>query len=485
MKKILTALLAACVLLTACKTKGAGGATAESESRFPQLSVNWGESDLVAVARFGYFPSDTSFQEDTHYGYYRALYGASEAPIVAPRGDEWYFVLPRDREAEITVTEYTFEMFEQQADPASGTLIWKGKGPFFLKCNLSDAMGNTNIHMAVGGRTLNYSPTISLRDGTLNYPAVVREGEGGVLDITEEVHSWGLEQTCEVEPGAETFRVSEDGKVIYHQLEDAGPWEAGDYPVKGLEGKCKGLFLGNIGQDINPVLCMLMDDGGVEILDFWSGLDSYTEKGGFYSSGRLPGMKDIRLFKNATVMDHTADGDQMPAYVTIFAIDKNGVSHEINECTRPAGTVHHSVTDNGTEIDHSLNISPDWKIRYAVGLPESELLEEYFGRIAPLKVDYEAGIFEYSYDFFEHTVHKDLESKPEVKKVSVKGSFRLKERADGNAFDFTPLTGEVTFGAAPGTTIVLKYVQYEFADGGEEASPEAGDSIPEDEPVDQ
>ena len=485
MKKILTALLAACVLLTACKTKGTGGATAESESQFPQISVSWEEPDLVAVACCGYSTSDTTFKEDARYGYYRTLYNAPDAPIVQTEGDEWYFVLPRDREAEITVSEYSFEMFEKQLDPASGRQIWKGKGPFFLKCNLSDVLGNTNIHMAVGGRTLNYSPTISLRDGTLSYPAVIREGEGGVLDITERVYGWGLEQEVDIMPGRETVRISEDGQVIFNLAEAAGQWEAGDHPVEGLEGKCRGLFLGNIGQDVNPVVCMLMDDGGVEILNCWSALGSDIERGRFYSSGRLPGMQDIRLFKNAPVMDLTADGDQMPAYVTIFAIDKNGVSHEIDECTRPAGTVHHSVTDNGTEIDHSLHFYPDWKIRYAVGLPESELLEEYFGRLSPLKVDYEAGVFEYSYDLFEHTVHKDLESEPEVKKVSAKGSFRLKERADGNAFDFTPLTGEVTFGAEPGATVVLKYLQYEFAAGGEDAFPEAGDSAPEDEPVDQ
>lgn len=52
-------------------------------------------------------------------------------------------------------------------------------------------------------------------------------------------------------------------------------------------------------------------------------LFSATQTGRFDSSGPLDGFKDIEAFKDSTVVD-TVDGEFAGAYVTIFALDKNG-----------------------------------------------------------------------------------------------------------------------------------------------------------------
>jgi hypothetical protein len=452
MNKYLTLLLAVGLALTGCKTTGSGNA--DPASLLPRATIDWNVPDLIAVAYCGYFESESAFRESPISGYYSQLYGVPDAPIVTTEGDEWYFVLPRDPKAEISVSEYTFDMFSAQADPSSGKPIWKGKGAFFLKCNLSEVMGNTNIHVTGDGLTLDYIPSISLRDGSLNYPGIIQEGEGGVKDITELVYDWGLEQEAEIERSS--VRITEDGSVVFTLKEALGPWESGDYPVEGLEGRCKGLFVGDIGQDFNPTVCMLMEDGGVEMLNYYASLGTDIGPGRFFSSGRLPDLQDIVLFKSGAVVD-TVDGEKIPVYRTIFAVDKNGANHEIHECTRPTGLIHHMVEVDGINLDFRIEAYPDWTIKFVCGIVESELLEGYFGRLKPLKVDYETGIYEYAYDFLEHTVYEDLESDPTVEKVSVKGSFRLQEREDFNGFDFTPLTGDITFGLEPGTTEFFPY----------------------------
>ena len=47
------------------------------------------------------------------------------------------------------------------------------------------------------------------------------------------------------------------------------------YAVEGLSGMCKGVFIGDVGQDYNPVLCCLLEDGGVEVLALYPALRNY------------------------------------------------------------------------------------------------------------------------------------------------------------------------------------------------------------------
>ena len=84
------------------------------------------------------------------------------------------------------------------------------------------------------------------------------------------------------------------------------------------------MFIGNIGQDINPIVCLAMENGGLEIFSLFSA----TQTGRFDSSGPLDGFKDIEAFKDSTVVD-TVDGEFAGAYVTIFALNKNGDAKEI------------------------------------------------------------------------------------------------------------------------------------------------------------
>ena len=193
---------------------------------------------------------------------------------------------------------------------------------------------------------------------------------------------------------------------------------------------------------------MLMDDGGVELLNYHSVMGwSDIEPGHLLSSGRLPEMTDIVSFVQKPVFD-VFEGDTIGGYITVFAVDKDGKEHEIQECARSFPSLYHfNPSGDGSTEEHVLTIWPDWKIEYCNGWHESERNEDYFGRIRPLKMDYENETYEYQYEMLTHTQYPSVEEDPVTKNVSITGSFRLKERPGESGYELTVLSGPLTFGA--------------------------------------
>ena len=224
-------------------------------------------------------------------------------------------------------------------------------------------------------------------------------------------------------------------------------WLTPSHFVEGLTGRCVGLFVGDIGQNTCPFLCMLMDDGGVEILSYQSlGHEDYGNTLCFTSSGRLPGLKDIVGFCNGTV------GDEFASYVTIFAIDREGRKHEIEPCVYPGQALYHYYEND----EYRLLIYPDWTLEFTTGWVESELAYTYIGRLRPIKTDYENGIFEYRYNMltrYDYPPVGDDEAYEKAKPVpsTESGSFRLTRKNDEADYELTILSGDPKFfGGEPG-----------------------------------
>ena len=224
-------------------------------------------------------------------------------------------------------------------------------------------------------------------------------------------------------------------------------WLTPSHFVEGLTGRCVGLFVGDIGQDICPFLCMLMDDGGVELLSYQSlGHEDYGNTLCFTSSGRLPGLKDIVGFCSGTI------GDEFASYVTIFAIDREGRKHEIEPCVYPGQALYHYYEND----EYRLLIYPDWTLEFTTGWVESELAYTYIGRLRPIKMDYENGIFEYRYHMltrYDYPPVGDEEAYEKAKPVpsTESGSFRLTRKNDEADYELTILSGDPKFfGGEPG-----------------------------------
>ena len=85
------------------------------------------------------------------------------------------------------------------------------------------------------------------------------------------------------------------------------------FKVGGLLGSCKGVFIGDQGNDLSPLLCILLDDGSAQTLDLYPAILNRE----FEAS-------DKELFNNIVSfgLGLVSDGDG--GYRVTFAVDKDG-----------------------------------------------------------------------------------------------------------------------------------------------------------------
>lgn len=412
MRRIVS-LPAICAALVSCGNTGGKSTGDEFQS------INWRDNDAAAVICVGMYTKESDLRDSWLLERYSKSYGLENLETVQTKGDEWYIVIPRHSKATVKVN--AVEIDENCNLHKSMLLAERDGRPFLLRCNVSDLYCNVAISIeGKDGKTLvDYSPMISLKDGK----AFVRLSRG--IDECPE----------------------------------------GEYEIEDLSGKCRGVFIGNIGQDINPIVCLAMENGGLEIFSLFSA----TQTGRFDSSGPLDGFKDIEAFKDSTVVD-TVDGEFAGAYVTIFALDKNGNAKEI-ELT-PSLNAEISFlqnNDDGKITEHKIVITQDWKITYSTSWFEGDPIEEYRGRIRPLKADYDNHVFEYSYVFFER-LHYSQDMMATSEKINLAGSFR--HTSDNSGYLVTPLSGPLTFGAQDTGSVFYEYTYLRDmtqSDSGEEA----------------
>lgn len=412
MRRIVS-LLAICAALVSCGNTGGKSTGDEFQS------INWRDNDAAAVICVGMYTNESDLRDSRLLDRYSKSYGLENLETVQTKGDEWYIVIPRHSKATVKVN--AVEIDENCNLHKSMLLAERDGRPFLLRCNVSDLYCNVAISIEGkdGKPLVDYSPMISLKDGK----AFVRLSRG--IDECPE----------------------------------------GEYEIEDLSGKCGGVFIGNIGQDINPIVCLAMENGGLEIFSLFSA----TQTGRFDSSGPLDGFKDIEAFKDSTVVD-TVDGEFAGAYVTIFALDKNGDTKEI-ELT-PSLNAEISFlqnNDDGKITEHKIVITQDWKITYSTSWFEGDPIEEYRGRIRPLKADYDNHVFEYSYVFFER-LHYSQDMMATSEKINLAGSFR--HTSDNLGYLVTPLSGPLTFGAQDTGSVFYEYTYLRDmpqSDSGEEA----------------
>lgn len=103
---------------------------------------------------------------------------------------------------------------------------------------------------------------------------------------------------------------------LYLPEDVANPEGKDLFEVTRLAGSCVNIFVGDIGQDVNPMLCMLLSDGRVQLLNIFQAV-LYKD---FNASAPIKQLQNIKSFESK-VVDNT--------YVTIFAKDASGKGFEI------------------------------------------------------------------------------------------------------------------------------------------------------------
>ena len=141
MKKRIVSLLC-CALLLVCLTA--------------QAEIPFANEQLYAVAYVGY-------GEDTALAEYRERYldGAS-VPIHYVSDGETYLIIPR-------FADMTLRLYVNDMETSSKALIYEEENcrPFAVRCNVSDIFPDVTISLTRGETTVEFSPFVSLKDGTL------------------------------------------------------------------------------------------------------------------------------------------------------------------------------------------------------------------------------------------------------------------------------------------------------------------------------
>ena len=273
MKTSLFTLLLGLLALTAtgCHRSNAQGAAAADASELP-----WEETDIVAVAFVGYGSSFEDFKQTPAFADLKQRYGLPDDISCISRKDEegeesatdneLYLVIPRDPNASVAVNDLPVERLIDPDADVYGPILYKSESgtPFFVRCQSSGGMMNLEIIIVDNnGRQIVYRPQLSTDDGSLVTPGIVNQGEGSVLDITQPLPTSRLPQSVECPKDPITARIAQ-GRVFLDVQKPFGAVENRTYVLEGITGRCVGLFAGEIGRDKLFLLCLLMDDGGVE-----------------------------------------------------------------------------------------------------------------------------------------------------------------------------------------------------------------------------
>ena len=156
MKKIiLTLLIVALVLTTGFACLMYVNSEAPSENN---ITIVWEEDNIAAMAFLGY----------GEYLFALGTYTADTAPIPVYEieGDEYYLLVPKDKDTQIKIYENDFNTMEK------GKLLFdiETASPFVLKCNVSDIFSNVVIELVSPTKTIEFSPFLSLMDGSVVVP---------------------------------------------------------------------------------------------------------------------------------------------------------------------------------------------------------------------------------------------------------------------------------------------------------------------------
>ena len=141
------------------------------------------------------------------------------------------------------------------------------------------------------------------------------------------------------------YAIDEDQPVIIGEIKDGELWltfkedeilplgvvnedsyRLPDYPiqVEGLQGTPKDFIIADIGQDFNPILCVLTDQDKVQMLSLWN-----TIATGDIEMTEVP-MESIVEFKDGPGGPWKDDeGNTFYEYTTIYGIDAQGGRHEV------------------------------------------------------------------------------------------------------------------------------------------------------------
>ena len=434
-KRSLVLFFFAAIIFVACGGGSAGKAGGTQAVFEISDGVEWRQNDICAVVFVGYGKDFASVSQIDNYATYNQRFPSlrkTKKFAAETEGDEIYYIIPRYSDATVTINEYKIDL-EDNMKEIIGKKLYDGEAaPLLIRCNISDLHPNTTVTVTGGGKSVTFNPVSAFGErndvqfiSTDNESVGEEVNKGFLSECSYKGISAGINAKIVNGKVSVSFDREEATSIFGEQefmLED-------NYIVECKSGKCKGLFIGDVGQDYNPVLCCLMEDGGIEVIELYEALRNYD----FRTSGRLRGHDNIVSVSNEGVQ--VGEG----GYVTLFTFDKSGNKREVDFNALLNGTWIHQVKVEEYDVRYIVYLSSDWKITYVCGYVDSDVFEGFLGicRITEETDNYI--IYEYEMKESDRSEMTGEAPDPEVKK----GTFKV-QRIGEDWFDginITCLTG--------------------------------------------
>ena len=160
---LLIAALLFCTLLAGCASSPSGSAPIPPRAS-KRDNIPVAEDQFYAVAHLGY-------QEIENLEFYAEQYlDSNELPVHYFSDGDYYLVIPR-------YSEMNLSLYRNDIVTSSSALVYEEPDcrPFILQCNVSDIFPDAAIQLTYAGETVEFSPFISLKDGSVDV------GERGLL----------------------------------------------------------------------------------------------------------------------------------------------------------------------------------------------------------------------------------------------------------------------------------------------------------------
>jgi hypothetical protein len=166
MKETIILFLLTLLILTSCGENNQITSNFETSSlqniQSSDVTTNgnfWQGDELYAVAYLGYNVEDPMQCAKDYINF------DGELPIAQTAGDEWYLIIPRYSDTEVSISPLdlseSFVVGEQILHIDNGN-------PFLIRCNVSDIMPNIYMRLKSSQGEVDFSPFISLKgDGEL------------------------------------------------------------------------------------------------------------------------------------------------------------------------------------------------------------------------------------------------------------------------------------------------------------------------------
>lgn len=169
-RTILSTLLFCALLLAGCgtaaqtpdatPTPAQEAAATPTPTPDPLSTLPYTDGQLYAAAYLGYqAPTDLDFFQQTYFG-------GRELPVHHISDGDFYLIIPRDPNA-------TVRLYKNDMVTDSKTLFYEQTNgdAFVIGCNVSDIFPDVTVSITSGGETVDFSPYISLKDGSVQVGA--------------------------------------------------------------------------------------------------------------------------------------------------------------------------------------------------------------------------------------------------------------------------------------------------------------------------